>query len=102
MTDETLLAKSFDRHNSLSIMHPELLNAALEVVDITQSGGRAFEIDFDDPNWTRLENSLKPIGLGVLLNTCNKEVQEYYRAFTDHVSCVALHHDQSVPVVNRR
>ncbi|XP_055339776.1 transmembrane protein 94-like [Paramacrobiotus metropolitanus] len=103
--DEALTAKSFERHNSLSVVHqevPELIDGVAEVVDITQSGGREFEIDFDDPSWTRMLGNLKPLGLAVLLNTCSKEVQDYYRAFTDHVSCVALHHDQSVPVVNRR
>ncbi|OQV16992.1 Transmembrane protein 94 [Hypsibius exemplaris] len=102
ITEEAQIAKNFDRHNSLSAVAYDSQSAVPEILDMTQSGGRAFDIEFDDPSWTKVLNSLKPLGLGILLNTCNEEVQEYYRTFTDHVSCVANHHDQTVPVVNRR
>lgn len=102
ITDDLLAAKNFERHNSLSVVAHEHGGSVAEVLDITQNGGRAFDIDFDDPSWLKTKDSLKPLGLGIMLNTCNDQVQEYYRAFTDHVSCVALHYDQTVPVINRR
>lgn len=102
MSEDSLSAKIFERHNSLSVVHEEAFSGVTEVLDITQSGGRAFDIDFDDPHWIKLENSLKPIGLAILLNTCNKDVQDYNRAVTDHLCCVAHNHDPTVPVVSHR
>lgn len=46
--------------------------------------------------------SLKPIGLGILLNTCNMDTQEHYVQFCSHVTCEALYNEDLVPVTNRR
>ena len=41
-------------------------------------------------------------GLNILLNTCNLCTSDKYTEFADHVTCVSLKREESVPVVNRR
>ena len=41
-------------------------------------------------------------GLSILLNTCNLRTADKYTEFADHVTCVSLKREESVPVVNRR
>ena len=81
LSEDAQIAKNFERHNSLSTVPQDAHDGVPEILDITQSGARPFDIEFDDPAWTKLLSSLKPLGLGILLNTCNEEVQAYYRAF---------------------
>ncbi|ESN95204.1 hypothetical protein HELRODRAFT_86932, partial [Helobdella robusta] len=57
---------------------------------------------FDDHAWEMYMNSLKPLGLSILLNTCNLETIEQYTEFADHVSCMSHKHKEAIPVVNRR
>ncbi|XP_033095289.1 transmembrane protein 94-like isoform X1 [Anneissia japonica] len=45
------------------------------------------EVQFDEPDWEKHINSLKPMGLNILLNTCNKQTVEHHSQFIDHVYC---------------
>ncbi|XP_048256879.1 transmembrane protein 94-like [Haliotis rufescens] len=74
----------------------------IEVLDLTHDAKTTFGLHFDDPTWKRHMNSLKPLGLNILLNTCNLATVEWYTQFSDHVACAALEHDETVAVVNRR
>lgn len=73
-----------------------------EVLDVTPDPHNALGLQFDDPDWFRFLPNLKPLGLAILLNTCNKEVKEEYTQFCDHISCESLHNEAAVPVVNKR
>ncbi len=59
-------------------------------------------MQFDDPNWDRFLLNLKPLGLAILLNTCNKPSFEEYTRFCDHIACESQHNEAAVPVVNKR
>ena len=61
-----------------------------------------FRLQFDDPSWQQYIDSLKPLGLAILLNTCNPKTQERYAQFCSHLSCLSLHHEDLIPVTNRR
>ncbi|KAK0084269.1 hypothetical protein PV325_007343 [Microctonus aethiopoides] len=73
-----------------------------EVLDLTHDRALPFRLQFDDPSWRNHLNSLKPLGLAILLNTCNMETQEHYAQFCSHVTCEALYNENLVPVTNRR
>ncbi|XP_074599520.1 transmembrane protein 94-like protein l(2)k05819 [Brevipalpus obovatus] len=73
-----------------------------EVLDITHDTHSSFGLQFDDPGWRRFLPNLKPLGLSILLNTCNLEAEEEYTAFCDHITCESLRNQASVPVVNKR
>ena len=47
-------------------------------------------------------SNLKPLGLAILLNTCNQATQEESVQFSDHVSCEALKNEVAVSVINKR
>ncbi|KAI5723093.1 hypothetical protein M8J76_001286 [Diaphorina citri] len=73
-----------------------------EVLDLTHNKYSPFELNFDSPQWSEHLSSLKPLGLAILLNTCNKFTQAHYTQFCSHVTCQALYSDLLVPVSNRR
>ncbi|CAB3361895.1 Hypothetical predicted protein [Cloeon dipterum] len=73
-----------------------------EVLDLTHDHSSPFRLHFDDPGWRKHINSLKPLGLSILLNTCNMSTQEHYTQFCSHVTCEAMHSEHLVPVTNRR
>ncbi|XP_014222685.1 transmembrane protein 94 [Trichogramma pretiosum] len=73
-----------------------------EVLDLTHDRALPFKLQFDDQAWRQHLNSLKPLGLAILLNTCNMETQEHYARFCCHVTCEAFHNENLVPVTNRR
>lgn len=43
------------------------------------------ELKFDDANWIRNIDVLKPIGLSILINTCNMELSDRYVIFRDFI-----------------
>lgn len=51
------------------------LSATAEVLDLTYNHSESFRLHFDDKNWQKYLSSLKPLGLGILLNTCNLDTQ---------------------------
>ncbi|XP_072155189.1 transmembrane protein 94 [Bemisia tabaci] len=66
-----------------------------EILDISHDKTNDFSLQFDDATWSRYMNSLKPIGLAILLNTCNPGTIENYAKFSSHVSCQAHHYNQN-------
>ncbi|VEN47495.1 unnamed protein product [Callosobruchus maculatus] len=76
--------------------------AIVEVLDLTHDHADPFKLRFDDHDWSRYLSSLKPLGLAILLNTCNVETQEKYAAFCSHITCEAIFNENLVPVTNRR
>lgn len=80
----------------------DLSHSVAEVLDLTHDHALPFRLQFDDQSWRQHLNSLKPLGLAILLNTCNMETQEHYTKFCCHVTCEALYNENLVPVTNRR
>ncbi|XP_014257141.1 transmembrane protein 94 isoform X3 [Cimex lectularius] len=74
---------------------------SIEVLDLTHDLSCPFKLEFDDTKWQEHLGSLKPIGLAILLNTCNMATQEHYIQFCSHVTCEALYNEDLVPVTNR-
>ncbi|XP_049853191.1 transmembrane protein 94 isoform X3 [Schistocerca gregaria] len=87
---------------SSQLKHDTHVQTVAEVLDLTHDHTSAFRLQFDDHTWKQYLNSLKPLGLAILLNTCNMETQEHYSQFCAHVTCEALHSENLVPVTNRR
>ncbi|KAK3767344.1 hypothetical protein RRG08_039160 [Elysia crispata] len=76
---------------------------SIEVLDVTPDSAKdAFSLLFDDPRWKDHIAALKPLGLDILLNTCNENTSEWYTQFTDHVACAARENKETVAVVGRR
>ncbi|XP_031627987.1 transmembrane protein 94 isoform X2 [Contarinia nasturtii] len=73
-----------------------------EVLDLTHDQCSPFRIDFDDHSWKNHIDSLKPLGLAILVNTCDSKTQEHYSKFCAHVTAVATLDKDLVPVTNRR
>ncbi|XP_064610858.1 transmembrane protein 94-like isoform X2 [Liolophura sinensis] len=73
-----------------------------EVLDLTHDAKSTFGLQFDDPTWQKNITSLKPLGLSILLNTCNSAAKAWYSQFTDHVASSAVKNKETVAVVNRR
>ncbi|KAI4456515.1 hypothetical protein MML48_8g00014295 [Holotrichia oblita] len=73
-----------------------------EVLDLTHNQSDPFKLHFDDTKWQKYLPSLKPLGLSILLNTCNLDTQENYTQFYSHITCEAIYNDNLVPVINRR
>ncbi len=44
-----------------------------------------FSVEFDDPAWQEYLGHLKPLGLGIMLNTCNMSTEEKYTNFFNHL-----------------
>ncbi|XP_033214958.1 transmembrane protein 94 isoform X2 [Belonocnema kinseyi] len=88
--------------NKSSFGQNDTSHTVSEVLDLTHDHALPFRLQFDDHAWRQYLNSLKPLGLAILLNTCNMETQEHYTKFCSHVTCEALHNENLVPVTNRR
>ncbi|XP_022917175.2 transmembrane protein 94 isoform X1 [Onthophagus taurus] len=73
-----------------------------EVLDLTHNQSDPFKLHFDDRKWEKFLTSLKPLGLSILLNTCNIDTQEHYTTFCSHITCEAMYNENLVPVINRR
>lgn len=73
-----------------------------EVLDVTHDPHSALSLQFDDTSWSRFLSNLKPLGLGILLSTCNPDIEGEYGRFCDHITCESLHNEAAVPVVNKR
>ena len=56
-------------------------NLAPEILTISQDPSDPYEVQFDDPTWKRHLPSMKPLGLSVILNTCNPQTEEKYSDF---------------------
>lgn len=50
-------------------------NGLPEVLDLTHNHHDPFKLHFDDHEWKKFLPSLKPLGLAILLNTCNIDTQ---------------------------
>ncbi|XP_071444767.1 transmembrane protein 94 isoform X3 [Hetaerina americana] len=87
-----------------NFQHPDssASQTVAEVLDLTHDHGSPFRLQFDDQSWRRHLSSLKPLGLAILLNTCNMDTQEHYARFCSHVTCEAMYNEDLVPVTNRR
>ncbi|KAM6050760.1 transmembrane protein 94 isoform 5-T5 [Chlamydotis macqueenii] len=72
----------------------------LEMLSLSQDQQNPSCIQFDDSNWQMHLNSLKPLGLNVLLNLCNASVTEHLCRFSDHLCNIALQetHNAVLPV----
>ncbi|XP_051174017.1 transmembrane protein 94 isoform X2 [Leptopilina boulardi] len=88
--------------NKSSFSQNDSSHTVAEVLDLTHDHALPFRLQFDDHSWRQYLNSLKPLGLAILLNTCNMDTQEHYTKFCSHVSCEALHSENLIPVTNRR
>jgi len=53
--------------------------------NLTHDNSNGFTLKFDDINWCKNMNSLKPLGLSILLNTCNKKLISNHTKFTDFI-----------------
>ncbi|XP_020292489.1 transmembrane protein 94 isoform X2 [Pseudomyrmex gracilis] len=85
-----------------SYIQHDMSHSIAEVLDLTHDHALPFRLQFDDHSWRQHLNSLKPLGLAILLNTCNMDTQEHYMQFCCHVTCEALCNENLVPVINRR
>ncbi|XP_043281137.1 transmembrane protein 94 isoform X2 [Venturia canescens] len=88
--------------NKMTYVQHDMSHSVAEVLDLTHDHALPFRLQFDDHSWRQHLNSLKPLGLAILLNTCNMETQEHYMQFCCHVTCEALYNENLVPVINRR
>lgn len=88
--------------NKTSYVTHDMSHSTAEVLDLTHDHALPFRLQFDDHSWRQHLNSLKPLGLAILLNTCNMDTQEHYMQFCCHVTCEALFNENLVPVTNRR
>uniref|UniRef100_A0A7M4EA37 Transmembrane protein 94 n=1 Tax=Crocodylus porosus TaxID=8502 RepID=A0A7M4EA37_CROPO len=72
----------------------------LEMLSLSQDQQNPSCIQFDESNWQMHLNSLKPLGLNVLLNLCNASVTERLCRFSDHLCNIALQetHNAVLPV----
>lgn len=75
--------------------------AIAEVLDLTHDQHSAFRLAFDDHTWSTHLQSLKPLGLAILVNTCCPLTQAHYAQFCNHVTAVAMLDKDLVPVTNR-
>ncbi|XP_045610382.1 transmembrane protein 94 isoform X1 [Procambarus clarkii] len=71
------------------------------LMSLTHDHQTAFGLQFDDPMWRRYLLSLKPLGLNILLNTCNPATQNHYTQFCAHITCEAMYNEDLVPVSQR-
>ena len=55
----------------------------LETYKLTHDNANGYKLEFDDPNWSNNLNTLKPLGLSILLNTCNRDLIKNYKRFHD-------------------
>ncbi|VDD82961.1 unnamed protein product [Mesocestoides corti] len=60
--------------------------SAPEILNVTAPSDSVYMPRFESPRWYRFIESLKPIGLGLLLNNCQPKTREHYAAFADHLT----------------
>ncbi|XP_040573860.1 transmembrane protein 94 [Lepeophtheirus salmonis] len=72
-----------------------------EILNVTHDHQNPFKVEFDDPSWVTFLNDLKPIGLGILLNTCNLITEEKYTNFYNHLICESFQKDDLLPIATR-
>ena len=60
---------------------PEELNLVPEILTISHDPNNPNKVLFDDTNWQDHLSSLKPLGLAMLLNTCNTKTEERFTDF---------------------
>ncbi|XP_029032727.1 transmembrane protein 94 isoform X4 [Osmia bicornis bicornis] len=99
---QTQTEDSKQESNKTSYVQHDLSHSTAEVLDLTHDHALPFRLQFDDHSWRQHLNSLKPLGLAILLNTCNMDTQEHYMQFCCHVTCEAQYNENLVPVTNRR
>lgn len=96
---------SSNSHQDIEPALPQNANEAQEraivpeILTITHDHRNPFKVDFDDPTWRQYFSSLKPLGLGILLNTCNLSTEEKYTNFFNYLVCESIRlenlaHDQ--------
>lgn len=97
----TLPARNKRHHRGQnSVATTAAARAHTEVLDLSHDPYRSFVVHFDDPHWRNFSSNLKPLGLNILLNSCNLHA-EYIR-FIDHVHAISAVVPRTVAVVNRR
>lgn len=87
-------------NSDISDQNPKVTSTA-EVLDVTHDQNSPFKLEFDDHEWKNHLNSLKPLGLGILLNTCCAKTQFSYSKFCGHITASSLIDKNLVPVTNR-
>jgi hypothetical protein len=65
-----------------------------EILTITHDHRNPFKVEFDDPAWREYIEHLKPLGLSILLNTCNISTEEKYTNFFNHLVCESMRVDE--------
>lgn len=103
---QNLTAKSQSSMDSDSSQQKDTLGrgecgAVAEVLDLTHDQHSPFRLEFDDHAWAQHLQSLKPLGLAILVNTCCPLTQAHYAQFCNHVTAVAMLDKDLVPVTNR-
>ena len=83
-------------------MYSNTSRAECVQLDITHDQHNTYGLQFDDIYWSRYLQNLKPLGLAVLLNTCNEATQEESIQFSDHIACESMNNEVAVPVINKR
>ena len=89
-------------HEHVPEITPDINNTQVipEILTITHDHRNPFKVDFDDPCWKTYADHLRPIGLSILLNTCNLSTEEKYTNFFNHLVCESMrleqegHHDK--------
>jgi len=78
--------------NHLNLMNDELDESDVtpEILTVTHDHDNPFGVDFDDPQWSAYLPNLKPLGLSILLNTCNLWTEEKYTYFFQHLLCESV------------
>ena len=56
-----------------------------EILTVTHDHNNPFRVEFDDPQWRVHLASLKPVGLSILLNTCNVDTEQRYSDFYNYL-----------------
>ena len=78
--------------NHLNLMRDEQeeCDVTPEILTVTHDHDNPFGVDFDDPYWRNYLPNLKPLGLSILLNTCNLWTEEKYTYFFQHLMCESV------------
>lgn len=66
-----------------------------EILTVTHDPHNPTSVEFDDPNWRKYLPFLKPLGLSILLNTCNIQTEEKYTNFFNHLTCESMKNEDS-------
>ena len=64
-----------------------------EILSVTHDPRNPFKVEFDDPSWQSYMNYLLPLGLSIVLNTCNISTEEKYTNFFNHLVCESVRVD---------